>query len=46
MFLSAMQILWLLLPALAVADDLVSYTIPATAPSTAAVLDPAPVGVS
>ncbi|KAH6672212.1 hypothetical protein B0J14DRAFT_483414 [Halenospora varia] len=41
-----MQVLWLLLPALAAADDLVSYTIPATAPSTAAVLDPAPVGVS
>ncbi|KAF4633644.1 hypothetical protein G7Y89_g4471 [Cudoniella acicularis] len=45
MLLSATQVLWLLLPALVWAGD-VAYTVPASAPSSATVLDPAPVGVS
>lgn len=39
------QAIWLLLPLVADAAT-VSYTIPTTAPSGAAALDPAPVGIS
>jgi len=45
MFLSFKQVVWLLLPVLAQGAT-VNYTIPASAPSGAATLDPAPVGVS
>ncbi|KAG9238049.1 glycoside hydrolase family 79 protein [Amylocarpus encephaloides] len=45
MYFSTTQSLWLLLPTLAQSAT-VSYTIPASPPSSAAKLDPAPVGVS
>jgi hypothetical protein len=45
MLLSTKQVVWLLLPVLAQSAT-VTYTIPSSAPTTAASLDVAPVGVS
>ena len=45
MVFSFQQIVWLILPIVTDAAT-VSYTIPSTAPTTAAALDPAPLGIS
>jgi hypothetical protein len=44
MFLSTKQIVWLLLPVIQAAT--ITYTVPTDAPTTAAALDVAPVGIS